>query len=128
VRFVINVYVFCSANIQQTATKGVNFRLFGADLSFLGCDVTLSSLVGVNELYRRICCSRFQSGRVKNSCFFYFKEEGSKFLRNVPNYTALYCRSANLYVCQQYVQCIDISEVVHPWVLLNSRLCTCIDT
>jgi len=36
VRFVINVSFFCSVNIQQTATKGVNFRLFGADLSFFG--------------------------------------------------------------------------------------------
>jgi len=36
-------------NIQQTGTKGVNFRLFGADLSFLGCNVRLNSVVDITN-------------------------------------------------------------------------------
>ena len=49
ISFVINVSVFCSVNIQESAMKGVNFRLSGADLSFLRCVVTLSSLIGITN-------------------------------------------------------------------------------
>jgi hypothetical protein len=47
-------------NIQQTATKLVNFRLSGADLRFLGCDVTPSSLVGVANISGEFAAADFR--------------------------------------------------------------------
>ena len=43
------ILFFCSVYIQQTALKGVDFRLSGTNLSFLGCNVTFNSVVGITN-------------------------------------------------------------------------------
>ena len=114
-------------NIQQIATKRVNFRLFGADLSFLGCDVTRSSLVDITNFSGKFAAAVFRVEQCRTVASSTLKKKAASFSETYQ-IIRLYFEKIQTYVNQQYVQCIDISEVVHPWVLLNSCHCTCVST
>jgi hypothetical protein len=97
---VIYVYFSCSVNIQQTATKRVNFRLFGADLGFFwGCD-----LVDIANFSGEFAAAFSRVEQCRTIASSTLKKKAAS-LRNVPNYTALFCKNTNT--------CVSAVRAVH---------------